>query len=387
MCDAFLLNDSFPCESIIMPVPLSDLTEQHRALLPEMRDAFVEVVESGRLILGHYVEKFEEQLAAYCGVNHAVGVSSGTDAITAALMTLDLQPGDEVIVSPFTYLHTAESILRAGGTPVFADIRARSFNIDPDAVEAVVTEKTRAVLAVHLYGLPCDMFALMEIAERHGLTVIEDADMAIGATYHGRKAGSLGHMATFSFYPTKTLAGAGDSGAVVTDDPELAKRLRSIRVHGLEPGFVVRKPSGAFRMAPLQAALLSVKLPHVDQWVKRRRDLAKRYQKQFEPLAVTTPDSAEDIRHAYSLYTLRVRGGGREPLRHHLDAMGIGNRVYYPRPLHLQPAYAGLGYERGTLPNAERACDEALSIPMFTEMNTDQQDEVVAAVREYFAAD
>ncbi len=370
-----------------MAVPLTDLSEQHRTLLPELRDAFCEVVESGRLILGHYVERFEAQLAAYCGVKHAVGVSSGTDAIKASMLALDLQPGDEVIVSPFTYLHTAESILRAGGTPVFADIRPRTFNLDPDAVEAAITDKTRAIMAVHLYGLPCEMFALLEIAERHGLKVIEDADMAIGATYHGRQAGSLGHMATLSFYPTKTLAAAGDAGAVLTDDDALAQRLRSIRVHGLESGFVVRTPSGAFRMDPLQAALLSVKLPHVDQWVKRRRDLAKRYQQLFEPLAVTTPDSADDIRHAYNLYTLRVRGGGREPLRHHLDAMDIGNRVYYPRPLHLQPAYSHLGYERGTLPHAERACDEVLSIPMFTEMTKAQQDEVVNAVREYFAGD
>ncbi len=370
-----------------MAVPLLDLTQQHKAMMPELKAAFVEVVESGRLILGRYVEQFEKELAEYCGVKHVVGVSSGTDAITAALMTLDLKPGDEVVVSPFTYLHTAESIVRAGGVPVFADIRPRTFNLDPDAVESVITEKTRAVLAVHLYGLPCDMFALLEVADRHGLSVIEDADMAMGAMYHGRKVGSLGHLATTSFYPTKTLAAAGDAGAVLTDDDATAQRLRSIRVHGLEAGFVVRRPSGAFRMDPLQAALLSVKLPYLDGWVQKRRDLAKRYKKLFEPLAVTTPDSAEDIRHAYNLYTLRVRGGGREPLRHHLDAMGIGNRVYYPRPLHLQPAYHRLGGERGTLPHAERTCDEVLSIPMFTDMTHAQQDEVVGAVREYFAAD
>ncbi len=370
-----------------MPVPLIDLSQQHAALMPELKAAFVEVVESGRLILGHYVERFEEQFAAYCGVKHVIGVSSGTDAITASLLAIDLKPGDEVIVSPFTYLHTAEAIVRAGGVPVFADIRPRTFNLDPDAVEAAITEKTRAILAVHLYGLPCDMFALLEIAERHGLTVVEDADMAIGATYHGKKAGALGHLATTSFYPTKTIAAAGDAGAVLTDDDDLAKRLRSIRVHGLEPGFVVRQPGGAYRMDPLQAALLSVKLPHLDDWVAKRRELAKRYKKLFEPLAVTTPDSAEDIRHAYNLYTLRVRGGGREPLRYHLDAMYIGNRVYYPRPLHLQPAYHRLGGERGTLPHAERAADEVLSIPIFTDMTHDQQDEVVSAVRDYFTGD
>lgn len=370
-----------------MAVPLTDLTEQHRRLLPELKAAFVEVVESGRLILGKYVERFEGQFAARCGVKHVVGVSSGTDAITLALMGLGIGAGDEVIVSPFTYLHTAESIVRVGATPVFVDINPRTFNIEAEAIEGAITEKTKAVLAVHLYGLPCQMFAILEVAERHGLKVVEDADMAVGASYHGRAAGSLGHIATMSFYPTKSLAAAGDAGAVMTDDDEVADRLRVLRVHGIEKGFTVRTLGGAFRMDPLQAALLSVKLPYVDEWVEQRRALAKRYKRQLEALAVTTPDSAEDIRHAYNLYTIRVRGGGREPLRHHLDAVGIGNRVYYPRPLHLQPAYASLGYERGTLPNAERAADEVLSIPMFSEMTHDQQDEVLEAIRDYFTGD
>lgn len=370
-----------------MPVPLTDLSEQHRKLMPELKAAFAEVLESGRLILGPYVDTFEKQLAEFVGVKHVVGVSSGTDAIAAAMLTLNLQPGDEVIVSPFTYLHTAESIVKAGGTPVFADIRPLTFNLDPDAVEAAITPRTKAILAVHLYGLPSNMFALHEIAERHGLKLIEDADMAIGASYHGRPAGSFGDLATFSFYPTKTLAAAGDAGAVCTDDDDLAQRLRVLRVHGIEPGFTVRQLSGAYRMDPLQAALLSVKLPHVHGWVQRRRDLAKRYRKLFDHLAVTTPEAVDHVEHAYNLYTVRVRGGGREPLRHHLDAMGIGNRVYYPRPLHLQPVFAGLGFGPGTLPQAEKAAQEVLSIPMFSEMTHAQQNEVVEAVRDYFTGD
>lgn len=370
-----------------MPVPLTDLSEQHRTLLPQLKAAFAEVLESGRLILGPYVETFERQLAEFVGVKHVVGVSSGTDAIAAALLTLNLQPGDEVIVSPFTYLHTAESIVKAGGTPVFSDIRPLTFNLDPDGVEAAITPRTRAILAVHLYGLPSNMFALHEIAERHGLKLIEDADMAIGASYHGRPAGSLGHLSTFSFYPTKTLAGAGDAGAVATDDDALAARLRQLRVHGIEGGYTVRQLSGAFRMDPLQAALISVKLPFVKEWTHRRRAIARRYRKLLENLAVTTPEAVEHVEHSYSLYTIRVRGGGRDPLGFHLDAMGIGNRVYYPKPLHLQPVFAGLGYGPGTLPQAEKASQEVLSIPIYAEMTSEQQDEVVEAIRDYFAGD
>ena len=371
-----------------MPVPLTDLTAQHRRLMPELKSAFQEVIESGRLILGHYVDRFEEQLAEACAVKHAVGVSSGTDAITLALLALDLPPGSHVVCPAFAYVHTAESIARAGHVPVFADIDPRSFNLDARAVEAAVTDQTRAILCVNMYGLPCNFPALRQIADRRGLAIIEDADMALGASINGQPAGSFGDIATLSFFPTKNLAACGDAGACLTNDPALAARLQKLRVHGLDDStYTVRETGGAFRMDPLQAALLSVKLPHLAGWVDQRRAHARRYQKLLEPLAVTTPDSAEDFRHAYNLYTLRVRGGGREPLRHHLNAMNIGNRVYYPRPLHLQPVYATLGYQAGMLPAAEKAADEALSIPMFAELTPEQQDAVVGGIRDYFTAD
>jgi dTDP-4-amino-4,6-dideoxygalactose transaminase len=370
-----------------MAVPHIDLTEQHAQLMPQLRDAFVEVVQSGRLILGHYVERFEEQLAAYCRVKHAVGVSSGTDAISAGLMALGVGPGDEVVLSPFTYVHVPECVVRVGATPVFADINPRTFNIDPDNLEGAVTPRTKVIIAVHLFGLPCHMDAIQAIAKPRGIAVLEDADMALGARYHGRPVGGLGDVGTVSFFPTKSLAAVGDAGAVLTNDDALARKVRAIRVHGLEEAFTVRQMGGAFRMDPLQAAILSIKLPLLDGWVDHRRSLAARYKRLLENIAVTTPDSAEDRRHAYNLYTLRVRGGGREPLRHHLDAMGIGNRVYYPRPTHLQPAYAALGVPRGALPHAERAAEEVLSIPMFSELTHGQQDEVVAGIRDYFAAD
>ena len=267
-----------------MPVPILDLSEQHRTLMPQLREAFVDVIESGRLVLGHYVERFERELAQYLGVKHAVGVSSGTDGLALSFMALQLRPGDEVIVSPFTYLHTAEAITRVGATPVFCDINPRTFNLDPEALEGVITPRTRAIVAVHLYGLPCPMRRIDELAERHGLRVVEDADMAIGASYHGRPAGSLGDLGVVSFYPTKSLAAAGDAGAVLTDDDGLAERLRHLRVHGLRPGYVVEEVGGAFRMDPLQAALLSVKLPLLAELVDKRRSLAKRYKRLLESI-------------------------------------------------------------------------------------------------------
>lgn len=370
-----------------MAVPITDLSSQHRELMPELRSAFEEVVSSGRLILGRYVEQFEGELAAACGVAEAVGVSSGTDAITLALLALDLPAGSGVVCPAFAYVHTAESIVRAGHVPVFADINPRTFNLDARSVEAAVTDDTSAILAPNLFGLPAPFGPLSEIASHRGLKLIEDADTSLGASLHGRPSGSLGDVATVSFFPTKTLAACGDAGACLTDDPDLAERMRVLRVHGLDSGYTVSQSGGAFRMDPLQAAFLSVKLPYLTDYINQRRQIAARYQKMLEPLAVTTPDSAEDVRHAYGLYTLRVRGGGREPLRHHLNAIGISNRVYYPRPLHLQPVYAHLGYEPGMLPNAEKAASEVLSIPMFPEMTVEQQDEVVAGIRDYFMAD
>ena len=370
-----------------MPVPLTDLTRQHQTLMPQLRETFVEVAASGQLILGPYVRAFEQQIAELCGVRHAVGVSSGNDAIILALMALGIGEGDEVITTPLAYLHLAESIVRVGATPVFSDIDPRTYNLDINHLPGRITDRTKAILPTHLFGLPANMGPIRELAAQHGIKVLEDTDMAIGAKFDGRPVGSMGDVASMSFYPTKNLAALGDAGACLTDDDALAARLRMMRVHGIEPGFVVNELGGAFRLDGLQAALLSVKLPHLDAWTQKRRELAARYHKLLEPLALTTPFEAEEREHVYNQYVIRVRGEGREPLRHHLDACGIGNRVYYPKPLHRLNCFAGLNYPEGSLPVAEKASAELLALPMFPEMTKAEQDEVVGAVRDFFAGD
>ena len=370
-----------------MPVPLTDLTRQHRALLPQMEAVFREVALSGQLILGPYVRDFERQLAELCGVRHAVGVSSGNDALLLALLAMNIGPGDEVITTPLAYLHIAESIVRVGATPVFCDIDSRTYNLDVDRIPGRLTERTRAILPTHLFGLPANMGPIRELAQRHDLRVLEDTDMAIGSKFDGQPAGSMGDIASVSFYPTKNLAALGDAGACLTDDDALMDRLRTLRVHGIEKGFRVRQLGGAFRLDGLQAALLSIKLPLLAGWTERRRELARRYHKLLEPLALTTPFEADHREHVFNQYVIRVRGGGREPLRHHLDACGIGNRVYYPKPLHRLQCFADLDYPEGSLPVAEKASQELLALPMFPEMTRQEQDQVVAAVRDFFIGD
>ena len=370
-----------------MAVPLTALTRQHEALMPELERAFRRVAMSGHLILGPYVREFEKQLAELCGVEHAVGVSSGNDALLLALLAMGIGPGDEVITTPLAYLHIAESIVRVGATPVFCDIDPRTYNLDVDLVPGRITPATRAILPTHLFGLPANMGPLRKLADRHGLRVLEDTDMAIGSKFDGHPAGSMGDIASMSFYPTKNLAALGDAGACLTQDDELAERLRTLRVHGIERGFRVRQLGGAFRLDGLQAALLSVKLPHLRGWTEKRRDLADRYHKLLEPLALTTPFEAEEREHVFNQYVIRVRGGGREPLRHHLDACGIGNRVYYPKPLHRLQCFAELDHPEGSLPVAEKASQELLALPMFPEMTHAEQDEVIGAVRDFFTGD
>ncbi|MEM8737413.1 MAG: DegT/DnrJ/EryC1/StrS family aminotransferase [Planctomycetota bacterium] len=370
-----------------MPVPLTDLTRQHDTLMPELTRAFTEVASSGQLILGPYVRAFEQEIAELCGVRHAVGVSSGNDAIMLSLMALGIGPGDEVVTTPLAYLHIAESIVRVGATPVFSDIDPRTYNLDVDRLPGRITEKTKAILPTHLFGLPANMEPIMALAAERGIKVVEDTDMSIGAKVGGRPVGSLGDVASMSFYPTKNLPALGDAGACLTNDDALAARLRTLRVHGIEPGFVVNELGGAFRLDGLQAKLLSVKLPHLSGWTAQRRELAKRYHKLLEPLALTTPFEAEEREHVFNQYVIRVRGEGREPLRLHLEALGIGTRVYYPKPLHRLRCFAGLNYAPGSLPVAEKASQELLALPMFPEMTRDEQDEVVGAVREFFTGD
>ena len=370
-----------------MPVPLYGLTENNLPHLAAFRAAFAEIADSGQFILGPYVAEFEQELAAYCGVEHAVGVGSGTDALMLSLMALGVGPGDEVITSPLSYVHTAGSIARLGATPVFCDINPRIYNVAIESLESCITDKTKAIVPVHLYGQMCKMDTIMDLARERGIKVLEDGDQAIGAKLDGQMAGAFGDAGIFSFFPTKNLSAMGDAGAVVTNDGELAEKIRRMRVHGLEPGYRVRTLGGNFRIDAIQAKVLSIKLAHLDEQTARRRELADRYNRHLEDLQVSTPVEAEKRIHTYNHYTVRVRSGGRDPLMAHLDACGIESRVYYPVPLHLLDCFAHLGYQRGEFLVAEQAADEVLALPIFPEMTNAQQDEVVDAVRDYFRAE
>ncbi|QDU72210.1 DegT/DnrJ/EryC1/StrS family aminotransferase [Mucisphaera calidilacus] len=370
-----------------MPVPLIDLGRQHEPLMNEIRDAFERIVKNSAFILGEEVERFEQALARYAGTKYAIGVTSGTDALLMALMALDIGPGDEVITSPFTFFATAGSISRVGAKPVFIDINPRTYNLQWEMIEGAITEKTKAIMPVHLFGLSAQMDKITEIAEKHGLKVIEDAAQALGARFGDKMVGSMGDVGCYSFYPTKNLAAMGDAGALVTNDGELACRLRCIRVHGMDRADHFPEVGGNFRLDAFKAAVLALKLPHLDTYCTQRRAHADRYGQQLEALPIGTPFEAETRYHVYNQYTVRVHGGAREPLGHHLSACGIGNRVYYSIPLHLQPCYQHLGQGRGSLPNAEEAADEVLSIPVFPEMTHDEQEKVIAAIREFGQAE
>ncbi len=370
-----------------MPVPLLDLSAQHETLMPELRDAFNRVVGSGDFILGPFVRDFEQAFADACDARHAVGVSSGTDALLVAMMALGIGPGDEVITTPFTFFSTAGSIARLGAKPVFVDINPRSFNLEPNGLHGAITRATKAIMPVHLFGLAARMDEVMQIASDHGLYVIEDAAQASGAKIDGRHVGTFGHVGCFSFYPTKNLPAMGDAGACITNDDELAERMRTLRNHGASRPEHFERIGGNFRLDAMQAAMLSVKLPHVEDWVQRRRAHAERYSRRLEDMPVGTPFESAERFHAYNQYTIRVHGGAREALRHHLNGCGIGNRVYYPRPLHLQPCFAYLKYGKGRFPVAEAAAAEVLSLPVYPELAKEQQDEVIQTIRDFFTAE
>lgn len=363
-----------------MPVPPLDLLKQHAPIRAEIGRAIDTVLDSGRYVLGPVVEQFEANLAAYCGAKHAIGMSSGTDALLAALMACEIGPGDEVIVPTFTFFATAGVVWRVGATPVFVDVLPDSFNIDPDAVEHAVTERTKAIIPVHLFGRCADMDRLMSIAHRRGLLVIEDAAQAIGARYGELQAGGIGHIGCYSFYPTKNLGGIGDSGMVVTNDDSLAARLRQIRVHGQSDLYRHEVVGGNFRIDPIQAAVLDVKLKHLDAYAAARFAAAERYDRLLADLPITRPAIVPG--HVFNQYT--IRAPSREALRERLRQGGIGHGVYYPLPLHLQPCFASLGCRRGQLPVAETAADEVISLPIYPEITEAQQDEVAGVLRAFY---
>ena len=362
-----------------MPVPLMDIRGQYADLLDDVKRSVCEVIDSGRFILGPNMRALEEEVAAASGACHAVAVANGTDALVLSLQALGIGAGDEVITTAYTFYATAEAIARVGATPVFADIEPGTFNLDPQAAEAAVTERTRAIVAVHVFGGPAEMPGLREVASRHGLAVIEDAAQAFGATLNGRSAGSFGDLATFSFFPTKNLPAFGDAGMVVSGSADLADRVRLLRFHGSREKRRFELVGTNSRMDEIQAAVLRRFLPEVAGWNAARRAAAERYRALGLGDLVGLPAKAPGAEHVYHLYV--VRAAARDELARGLSAAGIGCRAYYDIPLHLQPVFAHLGYRRGDLPETERAADEGLALPIFPTLDEAAQTEVVAAVR------
>jgi dTDP-4-amino-4,6-dideoxygalactose transaminase len=363
-------------------VNLLDLQGQYRPLREQVLAAIARVCDSQRFIGGPEVEGFEREIAEYLGVAHAVGLSSGTDALLVALMALGVGPGDEVITPTFSFFATAGAVSRLGATPKLVDIDPRTCNIAVMGAIAAITDRTRAIVPVHLYGQCAWMEPLVEEAGARGIAVIEDAAQAIGATYKGRQAGSIGKAGCFSFFPSKNLGAFGDAGLLTTNDGALAHEVRLLRNHGADPKYVHKRIGGNFRLDALQAAVLRVKLPHLEGWTARRRENADRYDRLFResPAAdrVTLPARDPDCRHIFNQYVIRVKS--RDAVRARLAAAGIGTEIYYPVPFHLQECFASLGHRPGDFPAAEAAAAETLALPIYSELTEDQQREVVAAV-------
>jgi dTDP-4-amino-4,6-dideoxygalactose transaminase len=352
-----------------MHIPLLDLKAQYSSLRTEMLFAVSEVLESQACILGPKVAELEQKIAALCDCRFALGVSSGTDALLAVLMSLGISGGDEVITTPFTFFATAGSIARQGARPVFVDIDPRTYNIDPSLIEAAITPRTKAIIPIHLYGQMADMDPIMSIAARYNLPVIEDAAQAITAIYKGRNAGTVGVAGCFSFFPSKNLGAAGDGGMVVTNDEKLYSMLSMIRGHGAKPKYYHKYVGGNFRLDPLQAAILLVKLPHLSEWTAARQRNAAYYNSRFEGTPVVTPWIHGDCRTIYNQYVIRVPN--RDKVADDLEKAGIATEVYYPLPMHMQECFQHLGYRKGDFPEAEKAAQEVLAIPCYPELTSE----------------
>jgi dTDP-4-amino-4,6-dideoxygalactose transaminase len=371
-----------------LTVPLLDLQAQYRPIRDEILAALARVADSQRFIMGPEIAALESELARMLGVQEAIAVSSGTDALMLALMTLGIGRGDEVITSPYSFFATAGSIVRVGARPVFVDIDPPTFNLDPGGLAAAITPRTKAIMPVHLFGLSADLDPILDEASRSNLPVIEDAAQAIGATYRSRTVGGFGALGCFSFFPSKNLGAFGDAGLVTTNDRALARRARSLRVHGMDPKYIHNLVGANFRMDEMQAAVLRVKAPHLQAWTEARRLNASRYVKLFTEAGLTGPIALpiepRGRRHIFNQFV--VRTPERDRLKRQLDERGIGNEIYYPLPLHLQPCFADLGHAPGAFPHAERAAYEALAIPIFGELTAGQQQTVVDAIAEFVTA-
>lgn len=365
-----------------MQVPMLDLKAQYAAYKDEAIKAINEVCESQLFALGPAVVEFEEKVAAYCGCKYAVGVSSGTDALLVSLMALEIKPGDEVITTPFTFFSTAGSVVRVCAKPVFVDIDPDSYNIDPSHIEEKTTEKTRAVIPVHLFGQVAQMKPIMEIAKRHNLAVVEDAAQAIGATQDGIKCGNFGDLGCFSFYPTKNLGGFGDGGLVTTNNRILAEKVRTLRNHGQNPTYFYKVIGGNFRLDSIQAAVLTVKLKYLDTWNEKRRQKVAIYDSLFADSPVKVPKIDSNNVSIYHLYTVTVPE--RERLQKFLAENKIGSAIFYPKPLHLQDCFIELGCKEGDFPVAERLCKEVLSLPLYPELTTEQIEYVAKTILKFY---
>lgn len=369
-----------------MTIPLVDLKAQYLSIKDEIDAAIQRVVDSTSFIMGPDVRAFEEEFARFCGVQHAVGVDSGTAALHLAFLACGIGPGDEVITTPHTFIATIGMLGRVGARPVFVDIDPRTYNIDPARIEAAITERTQAIMPVHLYGQPAEMDPILEIADRHGLKVIEDAAQAHGAEYKGRRAGSMGHVAIFSFYPGKNLGAYGDAGALVTNDGEIAEKARLLRNHGRRDKYEHLLQGFNYRMDTLQAAILGAKLAHLKEWNEARRRHAATYRELLSGLDLVLPYEPEHVRAVYHLFVVRLQGSlsqERDALREHLKARGISTGIHYPIPLHLQPAYRHLGYKEGDFPITEECARQVLSLPMYPELTQEQMEEVTRAIKEF----
>jgi dTDP-4-amino-4,6-dideoxygalactose transaminase len=385
-----------------MTVPLLDLKKQYQSLKSELDEALIRVAESQYFILGPEVEKMEKAFCEYLNCKYAIGVSSGTDALLIALMALDIQPGDEVIVPTYSFFATAGVVSRLKAVPVFADIDPVTFNIDPDDIEKRITPKTRAIIPVHLYGQSCEMDKIMEIARKHKLKVVEDGAQAIGVQYKdGKHVGTIGDIGCYSFFPSKNLGCFGDGGLVVANNDELGEKLRILRVHGGKPKYYHKVIGGNFRLDAIQAAVLNVKLPHLDDWSSQRRGNAELYTKLFieAGLAESTgktnidnknkvllpeavyKDSGVKNYHIYNQYIIRVND--RDAVRKHLSEKGIGSEIYYPVPFHLQECFSSLGHKKGDFPRAEEAADNSIALPIYPELTEEQQKLVVDTIAEF----
>jgi dTDP-4-amino-4,6-dideoxygalactose transaminase len=369
------------------PIPLLDLKAQYQTIRPEIDAAIQRVLDSQYFILGPEVKALEREIASYSNCKFGIGVSSGTDALLVSLMAINTQPGDEVITTPYSFFATVGSIVRLGANPVFVDINPTTFNIDPKQIDSTITSRTRAIIPVHLFGQMADMDPLMELAEKRGLYVIEDAAQAIGAEYKGRRAGSIGHLGCFSFFPSKNLGAFGDGGMVTTNDDELAERIILLRNHGAQPKYHHRSVGGNFRLDALQAAVLRVKLNYLDQWTAARQLNASRYYELFGQVDlnesfVRLPSDAGYGRHIYNQFVIRSKN--RDQLKSFLQSNNIGSAIYYPIPLHVQKCFKDLGFKWGDFPASELAAEESLALPIYPELTQKMQEQIVHTITDYF---